>query len=60
MHLQHEVHERAALTKWLLEPELYAPACAHVYGRYGYATSDADPEASLMRRMAIVGVSHGV
>ena len=40
------------------EPELFALATAHVYGRYSYIATDDDPEASVMRRCALVGIGH--
>lgn len=39
------------------EPELFALAAAHMYGRYGYDDDDS-PEASVMRRCVLVGVGH--
>ena len=40
------------------EPELFALVTAHLFGRFGYVSSENDPEASLMRRAAVVGVGH--
>lgn len=40
------------------EPEIFAIAAAHIYGRFGYVTSDADPDASVMRRCALIGIGH--
>ena len=39
------------------EPELFALAAVHAFGRYGYNTGD-DPDASILRKCAIVGVGH--
>ena len=39
------------------EPELFALAAAHLYGRFGYEMDD-DPRASVMRHCAVVGVGH--
>lgn len=39
------------------EPELFALAASHLYGRYGYEMDD-DPRASVMRHCALVGVGH--
>lgn len=40
------------------EPEMFTLACTHLYARFGHVNDDADPEASLMRDVAIVGVGH--
>ena len=39
------------------EPELFALATAHIYGRYGYDSDDC-AEASVMRQCVLVGVGH--
>ena len=38
------------------EPELFALATAHLFGRFGYDSDDADDGTSLMRRCAVVGI----
>jgi hypothetical protein len=40
------------------EPEIFALAACHAYSRFGYVETDDDPDASVLRRCAIVGVGH--
>ena len=39
------------------EPELFAIAAGHMFGRFGFE-ADGDDDASLMRECAIIGVGH--
>ena len=55
-------HHHLILLQYILyvldpEPELFALAAVHAFGRYGYNTGD-DPDASILRKCAIVGVGH--
>eukprot|EP00931_Biecheleriopsis_adriatica_P119610 TRINITY_DN94834_c0_g1_i1.p1 TRINITY_DN94834_c0_g1~~TRINITY_DN94834_c0_g1_i1.p1 ORF type:complete len:167 (-),score=19.65 TRINITY_DN94834_c0_g1_i1:211-711(-) len=40
------------------EPELFAVAATHLYGRTGYCLDKDDPKYSPLRRVAVIGVGH--
>ena len=45
---------------YILDPEfeLFATAASHLYSRFNYVSSDDDESASVLRKVALVGVGH--